>query len=578
MPTKRVELGKQHVEEALAAAAARTYTSGNPLVFVHVKEDGLQLRVQGGSANWYVRFNGKTKSIGKLTVEPTIPKAITAAVERGRHVRALMERGDDPDRYLKTLKVEKDHGIAAADAESQKARAAGAWTYADLRAAYRAEHKTQPQQKNGVLKPVSSRSVADYDAYSQGPHHKDLIDDMLVRDLTPELIEEVRDRTRQSNGPDAGRKVVTYISSTLSWGQKEYKRHTGLGTGFSWWRAVSTRHVPGKRNRYLTLEQIARVLYVAEKYRQLPNRGQPKPTSDAALAALWWIVLSGQRTGASMKLLSSRIIPYKEQPGWMIVAFPATDMKSRRYHALPVPPGVALLFKRAKIGVNRETAWAFPSAKLRRNNSEEIVDMNVHDSIVGQLIQRLRGKDDVARKRALQDKQRVAKGKQPLGAITDLLEGIPEFSPHDLRRSLATILTNMKVRGDAASAVLDHSSKTPNEQEFQEADITRLAYNLSQRLELKSEAMEIWTNAVFEAVEAEWAKNHRVVRPVGTMRRVVPPSPEIIAKLQEDRQKCIFTAAGPWYQFFKGKEQPRGLNLRDIRNRIIDFEPDDEVA
>jgi integrase len=113
----------------------------------------------------------------------------------------------------------------------------------------------------------------------------------------------------------------------------------------------------------MTLEQIARALYVAEKYRQLPNRGQPKPTSDAALAALWWIVLSGQRTGASMKLLSSRIIPYKEQPGWMIV-FPATDMKSRRYHALPVPPQVALLFERAKIGVNRETAWAFPSAKL----------------------------------------------------------------------------------------------------------------------------------------------------------------------------------------------------------------------
>ncbi|MER8482396.1 hypothetical protein NKJ50_14740 [Mesorhizobium sp. M0115] len=48
----------------------------------------------------------------------------------------------------------------------------------------------------------------------------------------------------------------------------------------------------------------------------------------------------------------------------------------------------------------------------------------------------------------------------------DLLEGIPHFSPHDLRRSLTTILTDLKVRGDAASAVLDHSSGTPGRSNF----------------------------------------------------------------------------------------------------------------
>ncbi len=88
--------------------------------------------------------------------------------------------------------------------------------------------------------------------------------------------------------------------------------------------------------------------------------------------------------------------------------------------------------------------------------------MHVHDSIVGQLIRRLRGKDDVARKRPEQDAKRVHKGKEPLGPITDLLEGIPEFSSHDLQRSPATILSDRNVRKDAASAILDHSSSTPD--------------------------------------------------------------------------------------------------------------------
>jgi len=576
MPTHRVELGKQHVEEALAAAKARTYTSGNPLVFIHVREDGLQLRVQGGSANWYVRFNGRTKSIGKVTTEPTITKAITAAVERGRHVRALLERGDDPTRYLQSLKVEGDHGAALADSASQKARAGGAWTFADLRAAYREEYVTQPKEKKSGVKPPSASSVTDFDRYASTQHHRDLIDDILVRDMTPEIVEEVRDRARLSNGPNAGRKAVQYISAALTWGQKTHMGKTGLGTGFQWWRAVSPRHVPGTRKRYLTLEQIAHVLYVAEKYRQMPNRGQDKPVTDAALAALWWIVLTAQRTSASMTLLSSRVVPDIERPGWFVAAFPAENMKSKRYHALPLPPRVGLLFDRARIGVKRETVWAFPSAKVRRPGSDELVDMHVHDSVVGQLIRRLRGKDDVARKRAAQDAKRIERGKKPLGTITDLLEGIPEFSPHDLRRSLATILSTMKVRGDAASAVLDHSSKTPHEEEFQEADITRLAYNHSQRLPLKAEAMTIWTDAVFKAVEAEWSKHRPAASQPSSVRTPVrPPSRDVVERIQSERQRCLFSESGPWYLYFEGSAEhtvPETLGLGGIRRALQETE------
>ncbi|MER8783336.1 hypothetical protein NKH60_19165 [Mesorhizobium sp. M1006] len=159
-------------------------------------------------------------------------------------------------------------------------------------------------------------------------------------------------------------------------------------------------------------------------------------------------------------------------------------------------------------------------------------------------IRKLRRKDTVGKKRE----------------SVDLLEGIPHFSPHDLRRSLTTILTDLKVRGDAASAVLDHSSGTPGEVEFQEADVTRLAYSRSQRIELKREAMEAWTTAVFEAVDKEWAK-HRPV-PFKAFGQVLPLG-RVLSLGQGDGVPQKASSQTPlWYQEMESKEamkksQPR---------------------
>ncbi|MER9243125.1 hypothetical protein NKI47_29870 [Mesorhizobium sp. M0633] len=151
-----------------------------------------------------------------------------------------------------------------------------------------------------------------------------------------------------------------------------------------------------------------------------------------------------------MSLLASRVVGDKDARGWKIAAFAAEDMKSKRYHALPLPPRVVLLLERARIGIDRDSKTAFPSKKVRRPGSEETEELHIHDTTVNLMIRRLRGKDTVGKKRE----------------SVDLLEGIPHFSPHGLRRSLTTILTDLKVRADAASAVLDHSSGTPGEVEF----------------------------------------------------------------------------------------------------------------
>lgn len=521
MPTHRVEIAPKHLEEAKEAAEARAYESGDPLVFADVVEKGLQLRVRAGTASWILKFNGASKSLGKLLEVKTAKQAR----ERAQNVRAIMRRGEDPAEYLKSLAVMKDHGKAAADTESRKARADGAWTWAQLADTYEAEHIMQPKvQQNGEIKPPSEDSRKDFRRYGDTEHHKKHLSNVLVRDITAELIEEIRDLAVKTNGKNAGRKAVQWISSAMSWGQEHHRKHTGLGFQPRWWTLVSPGYKPPRRNRYLTLEQIAKVLYRAERYRDIPGRAQRKETNEAAISALWWIVLTAQRTTASMSLLSARVVDDKDASGWKIAAFPAEDMKSRRYHALPLPPRVGLLLERAKLGIERESQWAFPSLKVRRNKSELIEDIHIHDTTVNLLIRRLRGKDTVGKKR---------------GGV-DLLEGIPHFSPHDLRRSLTTILTDMKIQGAAASAVLDHSSGTPGESEFQEADITRLAYNRSQRIELKRDAMAAWTEAVFEAVEKEWqAHAPRMAAPL-------PPVDLATAK------KIPFSSSAPWYKIMEG--------------------------
>ncbi len=75
-------------------------------------------------------------------------------------------------------------------------------------------------------------------------------------------------------------------------------------------------HVEVARSRLLTVDQIAQILFVAERHKVLPGRKQNVRTSETVLAALWWIVLTAQRTGASMLLRKDRVIPDLDARGY----------------------------------------------------------------------------------------------------------------------------------------------------------------------------------------------------------------------------------------------------------------------
>ncbi|MCB8828395.1 hypothetical protein LJD47_25625, partial [Escherichia coli] len=140
----------------------------------------------------------------------------------------------------------------------------------------------------------------------------------------------------------------------------------------------------------------------------------------------------------------------------------------------------------------------------------------------------------------------------------DLLEGIQHFSPHDVRRAFATTCSDLKVRGDAISAVLDHAGIEDEigQKVFRSAEITRLAYDYSQRLPLKREAMEAWTKKLFAECDQVWKLNR------GRFRIVVPPSPPA--------EKLAFSESAPWYVLMEKQEErkpkPR-MDLSKLKNQ-----------
>jgi hypothetical protein len=196
-------------------------------------------------------------------------------------------------------------------------------------------------------------------------------------------------------------------------------------------------------------------------------------------------------------------LPWKGgREGWAVCLWSETVMKSRRYHALPIPPRAVLLLERAIAGGREDSKYVFPSTAVRE------------------------GPGDLGKRLTEEEKK---KQKEPVPALPDLLgeANAPHFSPHDIRRAFATTCGDRSVRGDATSAVLDHAGIETGQQLVRSAEVTRLAYDYSQKLELKAMAMETWTDALLAAVESEWRK-HRL-----------PPRPGYSLPIQEDEQSYL---------------------------------------
>lgn len=498
MPSYRADLGPDHIREAKAAAETGQYTSRDPLIIADNVERGLSIRVQGSAASWILKFRGMTKALGHLTEIRTV----TTAREVAAQARAVIRDGGNLDVYLSSRRAGGDHGKARNKVDATKARAAGKWTWKTLVEQYAGEYLSNPRvTARGILREPSLRAAAEARRYLLMPEASALFE-RLLSELYVGDLEEIRDACAKAGRRTASRQFVAYSKGALSFARRKHSRIAGLEGAPKWWLEVEKLDstIPAPRERYPSLKELARTLYVAENTRKNPDRKISRETTDTVLAGLWWLALTAQRVTAGLSLQKIHVLPWPDGPaGWKVAYFLPRMMKGKRPHSLPIPPRVVLLLERAR--APKESAFVFPSTRGLKEKDRPLSRWSIATAI-----DRLRGRSANPKAGAEFDGP-------------DLLEGIPVFAPHDLRRTFATTCSDLSVRGDAISAVLDHADPASTGlPPIRTADITRVAYDYSQRLDLKRQAIEAWTNALFAACDDEWKAN----QPRRGMLRIAP--------------------------------------------------------
>jgi len=539
--------------------------SGDGTIFADDKTDGLILRVRKSSASFSLKYAGKTRVLGELAESERGAcrageiQTVQAARELADKVRALLKDGHDPSRFISGKGVGKSDEDAKKAVERQAAVDAGKWTWERLVAEYTDGYLGTPRIVRQRLRQPSERSVENARRALTAPE-ADGLKGLLLSELSPGHLEKVRDECalRAKGGKTASRSFVANAKAALSFAKRKHRENSGLGGERRWWLEVeildSTAVEP--RTRMPSLEDLAKVLYRAEKYRILPDRKQKRRTSETVLCGLWWLALVGQRTSAGLALEKVHVLPYPDGPtGWKVVFWSEAAMKSRRAHALPIPPRLVLLIERAlSYNRNDDSKFVFPATASRGKKSDAPIARTAPKS----LLVRMRGINNSPKRRG---------GERRIG--TDLLEDIPHFSMHDIRRTFATTLSNKAVRGDAISAVLDHAGLETGQAMMRAADATTLAYAIGQRLDLKQVAMQVWTEIVFDAVDAEWKRNRSILsnNPLKRLARM---------KAVEDISKGVqFSEDEPWYAIMerlRAKKPSRKLELRKTVDETDDLE------
>ncbi len=553
MPSHRVRIGVKHVKEARKAAEAKSYGTSDPLIFADTGEINLKLRTQGGTAAWNVRWNGQTVTLG--TVEDIDDPDVAREMTRG--VVALLRAGKDAKAYVAARLAGDDTETATVAATVSTARKDGKWDWKEMVRQYADIYLSNPRTNSqGETKEPSLETVKEVKRYLLKIPETHHLHDRLISTLRRSDLEKIRNTLADAGKKTPSRQFVAYSKAALTYAEAYESDASGLHENNLWWHKLKKKQetIPQAKTRHPSLAETAKLLYLAEKNRVMPERKVERETSENSLCGLWWLALTGQRASAGLKILKENILPWPDAPDgmkdWKVAFFPAQTMKGKRAHSLPIPPRVALVLERAIRSARKDSAYVFPATRLEGGKT----DSHLSRSTPRLIIQRLRGRAADPRAHAEARKKAEKKG-EPFEELPDLLAEMAEFSTHDFRTTFATECGNMSVRGDAVSAVLDHQSiRTGDEPRFA-APITRQAYDFSQRLELKAIAMKAWADALFEAVDKEWeAQKPRLAR-----GRQFTPMP--LRKAEEVRARTGFSASTPWYVTMEREKETRRIKL-----------------
>ncbi len=148
----------------------------------------------------------------------------------------------------------------------------------------------------------------------------------------------MRDATRKSHGVSASLKLVCSIREALTRCASFHSGASGLGP---WRQMLASPVIVKPKTRRPELDKVVRTLWISEQFLKKPfpvRQCKKCGVHPWTLAAMWWAVLTSQRTGAAFALLKSDLVTDTLAPEkWQRASWEPEKMKGKQRFVLPVP-------------------------------------------------------------------------------------------------------------------------------------------------------------------------------------------------------------------------------------------------
>ncbi|MBR0777215.1 hypothetical protein JQ625_20435 [Bradyrhizobium diazoefficiens] len=484
------------------------------------KTVGLTIRITPGKAVWYVRRREVTLRLAfllpgnqfapvpeKLNLEQAryVAEQIRLAGKRKRNLREFAEalvkfettKAEYYDRMGEAKWADELANEASLLAQRKRIGDTGStWTWKALTAKFLAYQ----------LPKLKAKYRKQYEHYLKLPEF-DPINEKLVSQVKLSDLERLRDAIHLNHAPSAVHRALTQSKTMMSWAWKYHATAAGLEeVQAEWWTRWSFEYKTKTRTHAPTIEEIARTIVLAEKFRHLAD-GEHE-TYPGTIGALWGVALTAQRTGGFLQLRPDRLFapPKGERhlKGWKVANWTEEEMKGGRDggrpHSLPLPPEALNILNAFHAESGGKSDWMFSGRDPKKHITQAALNL---------LMYRLQGRvyDHTVKQRPAR-KGKPGPKPRPKKERPDLFElyGIAPWTLHDVRRTMTTLLDDKRL-GGAATAILGHKTDHDRVDERERmASVTEQHYNRSQRIGLKAEGMALWVKALLAAYAKEIRK------------------------------------------------------------------------
>lgn len=474
MASRRVYINSSVVDEALAQAEAGVQGIFD---YVDIHLSYLVLRVRGNAVSWLVKTRDLTRKIGappKMLVREARKTAPTTLVQL--RMFPATEPGSESD-------VSPTPG----------------WTWEELRTAY-LEHIKKPRVKRNRARHPSKKTWKDVNFSLRCAAFEEWQSKPINTLKAGDLVKTIQ-AIQKAHSQRQCEKSLSYAKAALNWALSNHADSSGLSESNPWWikivapepseeevEKILTRQRTEKEDHF-TVEHLGMLLARHEDF----CRGKTgnRKIAPGVRWGLWWDALTINRRGAATMLMRDAINweDPRGLPGWGLVWWPEEIMKTRLPLWLPIPPlGLHILrsvmrdwreLVNKSHGQGNTTKWVFASTR-RIGRLDDNTDVVVAPDALSNHLRNLRGQRDHNHR--------------------NFLEGIPYFTLHIIRNACASYLLDRKgLAPGAASALLAHTIKGDVDPRHEKmSPTTRQFYDFAQRLPLKTEAMEAWSNQLMK--------------------------------------------------------------------------------